>query len=70
MYILILLITAERMRQLQELRKQLLKEICANNKEAFSGGKHSLEDISAKNLKNLIVDDTHGIIYCYIPKVI
>ncbi|GAA6228240.1 carbohydrate sulfotransferase 12-like [Lates japonicus] len=60
---------AERMHQLQELRKQLLKEICASDKEAFSGGKHSLEDISAKDLKNLIVDDTHGVIYCYIPKV-
>ncbi|XP_023277543.1 carbohydrate sulfotransferase 12-like [Seriola lalandi dorsalis] len=60
---------AERMQQLQELRKQLTKEICDGDKEAFSEGKHSLEDLSDKELKHLIVDDTHGLIYCYIPKV-
>ncbi|XP_029382403.1 carbohydrate sulfotransferase 12-like [Echeneis naucrates] len=45
----------------QHLRKQRIKEIC--DKEALSG------KISFKNLKNLIVDDAHGLIYCYIPKV-
>ncbi|XP_022614063.1 carbohydrate sulfotransferase 12-like isoform X6 [Seriola dumerili] len=59
---------AGRMQQLQELRKQLTKEICDGDKEAFSEGKHSLEDLSDKELKHLIVDDTHGLIYCYIPK--
>ncbi|XP_040887179.1 carbohydrate sulfotransferase 12-like isoform X2 [Toxotes jaculatrix] len=59
----------ERKHQLRDLRKQLLKEICGRDKEAFSEGKHSLEDVSDKELMNLIVDDTHGIIYCYIPKV-
>ncbi|XP_029311105.1 carbohydrate sulfotransferase 12-like isoform X2 [Cottoperca gobio] len=56
----------ERIHQLQELRKQLLRETCDGDKEAF---KHSLEDTSDKELENLIVDDKHGIIYCYIPKV-
>lgn len=53
------------MHQLQELKKQLLREMCDGDKE----GKHSLDDLSDKELKNFIVDDKHGIIYCYIPKV-
>lgn len=40
------------------------------DKEAISEGKHSLDYMSNKELENLIVDDNHGIIYCYIPKVI
>ncbi|XP_070710885.1 carbohydrate sulfotransferase 12-like [Pempheris klunzingeri] len=60
---------AERVHQLQELKKQLLREMCDSDREAFSDGKHSLEDMSDEDLKNLIVDDNHGIIYCYIPKV-
>ncbi|XP_044198512.1 carbohydrate sulfotransferase 12-like [Thunnus albacares] len=60
---------AERMHQLQELRKQLLREMCDGDKEAFSEGKHSLDDLTDEELKNFIVDDNHGIIYCYIPKV-
>ena len=69
MYILLLLITAEKIHNLQEVRKQRLKENCKYDKEAMSEGKHSFEDISDSELNNLIVDDKHGIIYCYIPKV-
>ncbi|XP_037335452.2 carbohydrate sulfotransferase 12-like [Pungitius pungitius] len=58
---------AERLRRRQELRKQLLRNMC--DQEEFSKGKHSLEDISDKQLEHLIVDDKHGIIYCYVPKV-
>ena len=68
--ILVLLITAERTYQQQELRQQLLREMCNGDKEAFSEGKYSLDDLSDEEMKNLIVDDNHGIIYCYIPKVI
>ncbi|XP_034424536.1 carbohydrate sulfotransferase 12-like isoform X2 [Hippoglossus hippoglossus] len=60
---------AERMHNLQEVRKQLLKENCKYDKEATSEGKQSFEDISDSEMKHLIVDDKHGIIYCYIPKV-
>ncbi|XP_053272615.1 carbohydrate sulfotransferase 12-like [Pleuronectes platessa] len=60
---------AERIHNLQEGRKQQLKEICENDKEAISKGKRSLEDLSDSELENLVVDDKHGIIYCYIPKV-
>ncbi|XP_044040860.1 carbohydrate sulfotransferase 12-like [Siniperca chuatsi] len=59
----------ERIHQLQTLRKQLIRETCDGDKEAFSKGKHSLEDMSDNELKNLIVDDKHGVIYCYVPKV-
>lgn len=64
------LITAERIRQQQDLRKHLLREMCNGDKEAFSEGKYSLDDLTDEELKNLIVDDNNGIIYCYIPKVI
>lgn len=51
----------ERMGQRQELRKSLLRQLC-------DGGR-TIEDMRDEELKNLIVDDKHGIIYCYIPKV-
>ncbi len=44
--------------------------MCDGGKGVFSEGKRRLEDISYQDLSNLIVDDKHGIIYCYIPKVI
>ncbi|XP_028419486.1 carbohydrate sulfotransferase 12-like [Perca flavescens] len=59
---------AERIHQQQELRKKLLRETCDGDRDAFTEGKHSLDDLSDKELENLIVDDKHCIIYCYIPK--
>ncbi|XP_028998424.1 carbohydrate sulfotransferase 12-like isoform X2 [Betta splendens] len=53
----------EKMNRTQNLRKQLLNETCDGDREAFSDG------MSLMELDNFIVDDTHGIIYCYIPKV-
>ncbi|RVE60567.1 hypothetical protein OJAV_G00182290 [Oryzias javanicus] len=46
----------------QHLRKDLLRKHCA-------GVNQSLDDLKDTDLKNFIVDDKHGIIYCYIPKV-
>uniref|UniRef100_A0A3P9HLA7 Carbohydrate sulfotransferase n=1 Tax=Oryzias latipes TaxID=8090 RepID=A0A3P9HLA7_ORYLA len=43
-------------------RKDLLRKYC-------EGGNQSLDDLKESNLTNVIVDDKHGIIYCYIPKV-
>uniref|UniRef100_A0A3Q2ZXM8 Carbohydrate sulfotransferase n=1 Tax=Kryptolebias marmoratus TaxID=37003 RepID=A0A3Q2ZXM8_KRYMA len=54
--------------QLQDLRKQLVQEQCREHKKANLKG-NTLEDLSQSKLKNFIVDDKHGIIYCYIPKV-
>ncbi|XP_030017855.1 carbohydrate sulfotransferase 12-like [Sphaeramia orbicularis] len=55
--------------QAQKMRKQLLKEMCDSDKDVSSKRRRSLEEISDKELKNFIVDDKHGIIYCFIPKV-
>uniref|UniRef100_A0A3B3I6J5 Carbohydrate sulfotransferase n=1 Tax=Oryzias latipes TaxID=8090 RepID=A0A3B3I6J5_ORYLA len=46
----------------QGFRKDLLRKYC-------KGGNQSLDDLKDSNLTNVIVDDKHGIIYCYIPKV-
>uniref|UniRef100_A0A8C8DIT0 Carbohydrate sulfotransferase n=1 Tax=Oryzias sinensis TaxID=183150 RepID=A0A8C8DIT0_9TELE len=46
----------------QRLRKDLLRKHCA-------GVNQSLFNLNNIDLNNLIVDDQHGIIYCYIPKV-
>ncbi|XP_024144246.1 carbohydrate sulfotransferase 12 [Oryzias melastigma] len=46
----------------QYLRKDLLRKYCA-------GVNQSLDDLRDIDFKNFIVDDKHGIIYCYIPKV-
>lgn len=64
-----ILFLLERMQRLQELRKQQLRETCSGDRETFSEGKQVLDDLSVKELENLVVDDKHGIIYCYIPKV-
>ncbi|XP_061587217.1 carbohydrate sulfotransferase 12-like isoform X1 [Cololabis saira] len=45
----------------QEVRKQLLRELCHDEK--------NLGNIAQKDLRHLIVNDKHGIIYCFIPKV-
>lgn len=53
----------------QEQRQRLLQEMCANDSLAFPGKNRSFDDIPNKELDHLIVDDRHGIIYCYVPKV-
>ncbi|KAM3857802.1 carbohydrate sulfotransferase 12-like [Diretmus argenteus] len=56
----------QQQQQQQEQRKRLLRETCG---EAFPGETRTLENMTKNELKHLIVDDKHGIIYCYIPKV-
>ncbi|XP_024144244.1 carbohydrate sulfotransferase 12 [Oryzias melastigma] len=46
----------------QRLRKDLLRKHCASENQ-------SLVSLNNIDLNNFIVDDKHGIIYCYIPKV-
>ncbi|CAN9505835.1 unnamed protein product [Ophioblennius macclurei] len=53
----------------QEQRRRLLREMCANDSLTFPGKNRSFDDIPNKELDHLIVDDRHGIIYCYVPKV-
>ncbi|KAK5865782.1 hypothetical protein PBY51_020024 [Eleginops maclovinus] len=54
----------------QEERKQRIVDVCSG-KEAveFPGRTRPFEQIPNRELDHLIVDDTHQIIYCYVPKV-
>ncbi|XP_034020046.1 carbohydrate sulfotransferase 12-like [Thalassophryne amazonica] len=56
-------------KQRQELRKQLIIQMCKTSKQVFSQMKHNLEDLTSLDLENFIVNDEYAVIYCYIPKV-
>ncbi|XP_068611922.1 carbohydrate sulfotransferase 12-like [Brachionichthys hirsutus] len=55
--------------QLQEQRKQHLREMCESVKEEFPEWKRSAEAMSNGELHHILVNDNHGVLYCYIPKV-
>lgn len=54
----------------QQARKQMITDVCSR-KDAmeFPGKTRAFEQIPIRELDHLIVDDTHQIIYCYVPKV-
>ncbi|XP_061814837.1 carbohydrate sulfotransferase 12-like [Nerophis lumbriciformis] len=53
----------------QELRKTVLRDACRENMEAFPQDKQSSDKHIKTVLHQLLVDDEHGFIYCFIPKV-
>lgn len=54
----------------QDLRKQRIIEVCSGTGGLeFPGRTRAFEQIPFRELDHLIVDDTHQIIYCYVPKV-
>lgn len=54
----------------QEARKKRIADVCSGNVNVeFSGRTRTFEQIPNRELDHLIVDDTHHIIYCYVPKV-
>ncbi|CAJ1053975.1 LOW QUALITY PROTEIN: carbohydrate sulfotransferase 12-like [Xyrichtys novacula] len=55
----------------QETRKQRILDVCSSRKDGldFPGRTRAFEQIPNRELDHLIVDDTHQIIYCYVPKV-
>ncbi|XP_038619600.1 carbohydrate sulfotransferase 12 [Tachyglossus aculeatus] len=55
--------------KLQAERRNVLREFCANSSLSFPTKERSFDDIPNYELNHLIVDDRHGIIYCYVPKV-
>uniref|UniRef100_H3AUI8 Carbohydrate sulfotransferase n=2 Tax=Latimeria chalumnae TaxID=7897 RepID=H3AUI8_LATCH len=55
--------------KVQAERRRVLQDVCTNSSFQFLGKKRLFDDIPNKELDHLIVDDRHGIIYCYVPKV-
>ncbi|TNM85729.1 hypothetical protein fugu_008000 [Takifugu bimaculatus] len=54
----------------QESRKKMITDVCSGNDNLeFPGRTRTFEQIPNRELDHLIVDDTHQIIYCYVPKV-
>ncbi|XP_078273821.1 carbohydrate sulfotransferase 12-like [Rhinoraja longicauda] len=61
--------TSNELEQIQNERRQKIEDACSDSSIMFSGKNRKFEDIPNKELDHLIVDDRHGIIYCYVPKV-
>lgn len=54
----------------QEVRMKRITDVCSGNDNVeFPGRTRTFEQIPNRELDHLIVDDTHQIIYCYVPKV-
>ncbi|XP_054421157.1 carbohydrate sulfotransferase 12 [Pteronotus mesoamericanus] len=53
----------------QAARRGVLRDFCANTSFVFPAKERSFDDIPNYELNHLIVDDRHGVIYCYVPKV-
>ncbi|KAM9363736.1 carbohydrate sulfotransferase 12-like [Symphorus nematophorus] len=54
----------------QEARKRRIMDVCSGKDDVeFPGRTRAFEQIPNRELDHLIVDDTHQIIYCYVPKV-
>ncbi|XP_040001033.1 carbohydrate sulfotransferase 12-like isoform X2 [Xiphias gladius] len=54
----------------QEARKRRIMDVCSGKDAVeFPGRTRAFEQIPNRELDHLIVDDTHQIIYCYVPKV-
>ncbi|KAM8765072.1 carbohydrate sulfotransferase 12 [Rhynchonycteris naso] len=53
----------------QAERRGVLRDFCANASFVFPTKERSFDDIPNYELNHLIVDDRHGVIYCYVPKV-
>lgn len=54
----------------QEVRKRRITDMCSGvDATDFPGRTRAFEQIPNRELDHLIVDDTHQIIYCFVPKV-
>lgn len=57
------------LRRQAERRRQLQEACAVDSGFDFPGKLRSFDQIPSQALDHLIVDDRHGIIYCYVPKV-
>ncbi|KAL7888856.1 hypothetical protein AOLI_G00038300 [Acnodon oligacanthus] len=58
------------LKQRQYARKKLIYDLCdSNGTLGFNEKWQTIDDVPNWELANLLVDDRHGIIYCYVPKV-
>ncbi|XP_077305272.1 carbohydrate sulfotransferase 12 [Lithobates pipiens] len=55
--------------RVQQERKLILHRLCGNSSFNYPTKNREFDDIPNKELDHLIVDDRHGVIYCYVPKV-
>ncbi|KAK7166616.1 hypothetical protein R3I93_006387 [Phoxinus phoxinus] len=54
----------------QAHRRRIIRDLCsANSSFNFPGKFKTFDQIPDKALNHLIVDDHHGVIYCFVPKV-
>ncbi|XP_076121037.1 carbohydrate sulfotransferase 12 [Alosa pseudoharengus] len=60
----------QELKQRQDDRRHMVRGLCSGNSTLdFPGKNRTFDEIPNKELDHLIVDDRHGIIYCYVPKV-
>ncbi|XP_068164584.1 carbohydrate sulfotransferase 12-like [Antennarius striatus] len=59
-------LNTEKIHQLQEQRKEHLRKMCDS---VDFPKNYSVEAVEERQLHHILVDDNHGILYCYIPKV-
>ncbi|XP_075929825.1 carbohydrate sulfotransferase 12 [Petromyzon marinus] len=59
----------DRLAREQARRRARVRHACDSPDLLFPGKNRTFDEIPNRELKHLIVDDRHGTVYCYVPKV-
>lgn len=59
----------DRLAREQTRRRARVRHACDSPDLIFPGKNRTFDEIPNRELKHLIVDDRHGTVYCYVPKV-
>ncbi|XP_061405107.1 carbohydrate sulfotransferase 12 [Lethenteron reissneri] len=59
----------DRLAREQARRRARVRHACDSPDLIFQGKNRTFDEIPNRELKHLIVDDRHGTVYCYVPKV-